>query len=92
MLAFCYTTTATSKRSCSCTQPQDVLEEWLRCQGKWLYLQPIFGAEEIMRHIPREGGAFKWVLRLARARTRAIALHVGECLYAGLVACPSSPC
>ncbi|KAI8464307.1 MAG: dynein heavy chain and region D6 of dynein motor-domain-containing protein [Monoraphidium minutum] len=38
---------------------QDMLEEWLRCQGKWLYLQPIFGAEEIMRHIPREGGAFR---------------------------------
>ncbi|GFH10427.1 uncharacterized protein HaLaN_05737, partial [Haematococcus lacustris] len=34
---------------------QDILEQWLRCQGKWLYLEPIFGAEEIMKQIPREG-------------------------------------
>ena len=38
---------------------QDILEQWLKCQGKWLYLEPIFGAEEIMKQIPREGIAFK---------------------------------
>ena len=44
---------------CLATFPQDILEQWLKCQGKWLYLEPIFGAEEIMKQIPREGIAFK---------------------------------
>ncbi|KAF6266164.1 dynein heavy chain 9 [Scenedesmus sp. NREL 46B-D3] len=37
---------------------QEMLEEWLTCQGKWLYLEPIFGAAEIMKQIPKEGSAF----------------------------------
>jgi hypothetical protein len=36
-----------------------MLDEWLTCQGKWLYLEPIFGAEEIMKQIPKEGSAFR---------------------------------
>jgi dynein heavy chain len=36
-----------------------MLDEWLTCQGKWLYLEPIFGAEEIMQQIPKEGNAFR---------------------------------
>lgn len=35
------------------------MDEWLTCQGKWLYLEPIFSAEEIMKQIPREGSAFR---------------------------------
>lgn len=35
------------------------MEEWLTCQGKWLYLEPIFSADEIMKQIPREGSAFR---------------------------------
>jgi dynein heavy chain len=38
---------------------QEMLDEWLTCQGKWLYLEPIFGAEEIMKQIPKEGSAFR---------------------------------
>lgn len=34
---------------------QDIIEQWLKCQSKWLYLEPIFGADEIMKQIPREG-------------------------------------
>jgi dynein heavy chain len=34
---------------------QEIIEQWLRCQSKWLYLEPIFGADEIMKQIPREG-------------------------------------
>lgn len=29
------------------------------CQGKWLYLEPIFSSEEIMKQIPKEGSAFR---------------------------------
>ena len=28
-------------------------------QGKWIYLEPIFSAEEIMKQIPKEGQAFR---------------------------------
>lgn len=38
---------------------QEMLEEWLTCQGKWLYLEPIFSTDEIMKQIPREGAAFR---------------------------------
>lgn len=38
---------------------QDILDQWLKCQGKWLYLEPIFGSEEIMKQIPKEGAAFR---------------------------------
>ena len=53
---------------------QDILEQWLKCQGKWLYLEPIFGAEEIMKQIPREGLAF----REMDATWRRIMLNVKE--------------
>jgi hypothetical protein len=43
-----------------------MLDEWLLCQGKWLYLEPIFSAEEIMKQIPTEGAAFKTMDRTWR--------------------------
>ena len=41
------------------SRAQEILDQWLKCQGKWQYLEPIFGAEEIMKQIPREGQAFR---------------------------------
>ena len=38
---------------------QDILDEWLKCQSKWIYLEPIFGSEEMMKQIPKEGTAFR---------------------------------
>ena len=40
------------------TRLQDIVDSWLRCQSKWLYLEPIFNSEEIMKQIPTEGAAF----------------------------------
>ena len=41
------------------TRLQDTLDNWLKCQAKWIYLEPIFGSEEIMKQIPKEGQAFR---------------------------------
>lgn len=40
---------------------QVVLDEWMHCQQSWLYLQPIFGSEDIMQQMPNEGRKFKAV-------------------------------
>ena len=40
---------------------QDTMDEWLLCQRSWLYLEPIFGSEDILRQMPVEGAKFKIV-------------------------------
>jgi dynein heavy chain len=39
----------------------DTLEEWIKCQGQWMYLQPIFDSRDIMKQLPAEKKKFKGV-------------------------------
>ena len=42
------------------------MEEWALCQKSWLYLEPIFSSEDIMRQLPVEGKRYQTMDRIWR--------------------------
>jgi dynein heavy chain len=40
---------------------QSLLDAWIACQRTWMYLEPIFGSEDIMRQLPTEARRFNGV-------------------------------
>ncbi|CAH2277605.1 Hypothetical predicted protein [Pelobates cultripes] len=60
---------------------QNILESWLRVQMAWLYLEPIFGSEDIRNQIPIEGKKFEivdanWRLIMKESVEEASAMRV----------------
>ena len=45
----------------------ETLDEWLTCQKQWMYLETIFGAEDIKRQLPEESKRFAAVDRSWKA-------------------------
>jgi len=45
---------------------RDVIEEWVKVQRAWMYLEPIFSSDDIMRQLPTEGKRFANVDRTWR--------------------------
>jgi dynein heavy chain len=39
----------------------ETLDEWINCQKQWMYLETIFGAEDIQRQLPAEAQKFATV-------------------------------
>ncbi len=67
-------------------QVSEILEQWIQLQRQWMYLEPIFGSEDIMQQLPLEGKRFATVDRMWRKTTEAakrnpLVLKVGRALW-----------
>ncbi|GLI62391.1 hypothetical protein VaNZ11_005010 [Volvox africanus] len=49
----------------------EILDQWIQLQRQWMYLEPIFGSEDIMQQLPLEGKRFATVDRMWRKTTEA---------------------
>lgn len=50
---------------------QYTLDEWIKCQKVWMYLEPIFSSEDIIVQMPTEAIRFNWVNTLWRSTMEA---------------------
>jgi len=37
----------------------EIIDQWLACQRNWMYLEPIFSSDDIMKQLPTEGSKFR---------------------------------